>query len=367
MAEPAPWVWLCKPLVPPYRDGTSVLVRNIVRHLPPSWPAIYFGDPSAPMRAEGDRVLVARAMGYQPAALDKATMLMRLMAPGLARRPVHAFFAANRTSSLMLGMLGRLPRRRVVLHTLPGSAGAEVLVERLGRLDGVIVTSDHGRARLVEAGLHEDRVRRIHPGVELPPVAGLPLPERRVVLFAGDLDPHVVSCLVAVAQALASCPGYRLEIAARPKAHRDAALRDELCRALGPAIADGRARVRGEIDDMPALVESAALQLYLADHALRKVDLPLALLEGMAAGVPVALVDAPPVRELWEVGQRHGLQGCVRLPAHDPATAADAVVGLLQRPAELAALGAGARALVGACFSAAEMAAQYQREHERVS
>jgi glycosyltransferase involved in cell wall biosynthesis len=136
---------------------------------------------------------------------------------------------------------------------------------------------------------------------------------------------------------------------------------------LGPAILRGRVRLRGEVDDMPALLERAAIQLYVADHARRKVDVPFALLEGMAAGVPVAVVDAPPVSELWALGARHGTQGCLRLPARDPDAGADALVELLCRPADLAALGVGARALVCDHFTADAMARQYQREHERAS
>lgn len=366
---PEPWVLLSKPLRPPYRDGTSVLVRNLLRRLPPARAVVYFGDPGAPVRPHGDRVLAAAAMGWQPHALDKAAMLARLVGPGLARHPIHAFFAANRSSSLVLGALQRLPRRRVVLHTLPASAGAEALVRWLDRLDAVIVTSDHGRQRLVEAGLAEARVRRIYPGVEPEPdaLAGEPLERRRTVLFAGDLDPAVVERLVAVARGLARSPEWRLELAVRPKAYRDAELRRTLAERLGPAIAAGRVRLRGEVEDMPALVRSAAIQLYLADHARRKVDIPFALLEGMAAGVPVAVVDAPPVAEVLALGDLHQMPAGLRLPAHDPNAGADALVELLSRPAELAALGAGARALSCDHFSAQAMARQYQHEHARLA
>jgi glycosyltransferase involved in cell wall biosynthesis len=362
-----PWVLLSKPLRPPYRDGTSVLVRNLLRHLPPAQPLVYFGDPRAPVRPRGDRVLAAAAMGWQPGALDKAVMLARLLGPGLARNPIHAFFAANRSSSVVLGALQRLPRRRVVLHTLPASAGAEAIVRWLDRLDGVIVSSDHGRQRLVEAGLSEDRVRRIYPGVELPEPGGEPLSQRRTVLFAGDLDPAVVERLVAVARALEPLPQWRLEIAARPKADRDAALRRALRQRLGPALARGRVRLRGEVEDMPALLGRSAIQLYLADHARRKVDIPFALLEGMAAGVPVAVVDAAPVAELCTLGDRHGTPGALRLSARDPDAGAEALAELVQRPAALAALGAGARALVCDHFTAQAMARQYEREHARAS
>jgi glycosyltransferase involved in cell wall biosynthesis len=365
-----PWVLLSKPLRPPYRDGTSVLVRNLLRRLDPTRPVTYFGDPRAPVRPAGDRVLPAAAMAWQPGGLEKAVMLARLLAPGIVRHPIHAFFAANRSSSLVLDALARLPRRRTVLHTLPASAGAEAIVRWLDRLDGVIVTSDHGRQRLVEAGLAEARVRRIYPGVEPeedPEPAREPLDRRRVVLFAGDLDPAVVERLVAVARVLERHPEWRLELAVRPKADRDAELRRALAQRLAPAIERGRVRLRAEVEDMPALLRSAAIQLYLADHARRKVDIPFALLEGMAAGVPVAVVDAPPVAEILALGDLHGTPAGLRLPAHDPDAGAEALAELLSRPAELCALGAGARALVCDHFSAQAMAQQYQHEHARLA
>jgi glycosyltransferase involved in cell wall biosynthesis len=367
VAERGAWVLLSKPLVPPLRDGTSVLVHNLLRHLPASFPAVYFGDPKAPVRPRGDRVLPAAAMAWQPGVLDKAAMLARLLGPGLARRPIHAFFAANRSSSLVLAALQRLPRRRVVLHTLPASSGAEVIVRSLARLDGVIVTSDWGRARLLAAGLSEDRVHRIYPGVELPATTGEPLAARRTVLFAGDLDPDVAERLVAVARALEPLDDWCLEIAARPKAERDAEVRRALQARLGPALARGRVRLVGEVPDMPARFGRAAIQLYLAEHARRKVDIPFALLEGMAAGVPVAVVDALPVAELVALGARHGTPGALALPARSPAAAAEALAELLQSPARLATLGAGARRLVCDHFTAAAMAAQYQRQYERSS
>jgi glycosyltransferase involved in cell wall biosynthesis len=367
VAERGPWVLVCKPLRLPLRDGTSVLVYNLLRHLPAALPMVYFGDPRAPVRPQGDRVLPAAAMAYQPRVLDKAAMLARLLAPGLARRPIHAFFAANRSSSLVLGALQRLPRRRAVLHTLPASSGAEAVARHLDRLDGVIVTSDCGRQRLLEAGLSEDRVHRIYPGVELPEPTGSSLAERRTVLFAGDLDPDVAERLIAVARALERLDGWCLEIAARPKAERDAEARRTLRARLHPAIARGRVRLVGEVTDMPALLRRAAIQLYLADHARRKVDIPFALLEGMAVGVPVAVVDAPPVAELVALGVRHGTPAGLTLPARDPAGGAEALLELLQSPARLTALGAGARALVCDHFTAAAMAAQYQRCYERSS
>ncbi len=368
MASARAWVLLSKPLRAPLRDGTSVLVHNLVRRLPASLALAYFGDPHAPLRSAGDRVLPAAAMAYQPRALDKAAMLARLLSPALARLPIHAFFAANRSSSLVLGLLQRVPRRRVVLHTLPASAGAEAIAPQLARLDRVIVTSDHGRQRLLEAGLAEDRVRRIYPGVELPATTGPALAERRTVLFAGDLDAAVAERLVAIADALGRLDdGWCLEIAARPKAERDAEVRRELHARLQPAIDRGHVQLAGEVADLPARLERAAVQLYLADHARRKVDLPFALLEGMAAGVPVAVVDAQPVAELVTLGDRHGTAGALALPAADATAGAEALCELLQSPLRLAGLGVGARALVCDHFTAAAMAEQYVHEYERCS
>ncbi|MCA9706516.1 MAG: glycosyltransferase [Myxococcales bacterium] len=336
---PRPWILLCKPVRAPFRDGTSVLVRNMLQAMPADVPLAYFGDPAAPVRAAGDEVLPAGAMAYQPRLVDKARMLGRLATPRLSRLPIHSFFAANRASSQALEVLRRVPRRRAVMQTLPASTGAPAVARWLGRLDRVIVTSEWGRRSLVEAGLGEDRVARIYPGIDVPEaLAGPPVDQRRTILFAGDLDPEVGERLIEVARALRGAPQWRLEIATRPKGEAHAQVRRHLEQTLGAAIEGGQVSLLGEVPQMTELFDRAALQLYLASHARRKVDLPLVLLEGLARGVPVAIVDAQPVGELLAVARDRQQEIGLAL---DPARFGDAAASLLEAlddPARLRAM-----------------------------
>lgn len=363
----SPWLLLCKPVRAPFRDGTSVLVRNLLRALPSSFEAVYFGDPHAPIRRRGDRVLPASPLRYQPSLLDKVGIFARTLAPNQARLPIHGFFAANTNSSRALELLRRTPRRRPVIQTLPASTGAERVAGMLARLDRVIVSSNWGRARLIDAGLDPGRVVPIHPGVELPPtLETAPLPARRSLLVAGDLDPAVGQRLIALARALESRNDWCLDIATRPKGEQHEAVHRRLTQALQPALAAGRVRLHGEVEDMNALFDRAALQLYLADHARNKVDIPFVLLEGMARGVPVAIVDAKPVAELLELATSAKLDVGLRLGntlgSADAST--QALFAALDDPQRLEQMGSGARTLVERHFSASQMAASYHSLYE---
>ena len=368
MAAERPWVLLCKPVRAPFRDGTSVLVRNLLRQLPAEVATVYFGDPAAPVRPRGDRVVRAIAMAYQPSLVDKVKMLGKLMAPGMTRLPIHSFFAPNRASAHALDLLRRLPRRRPVLQTLPASTGVGSVAHVLARFDRVVVTSEWGRAQLLAARVAENRVVVVYPGVEVhdePP--GAPLGERRSVLFAGDLDDEVGARLLDVAAALRGAEGWCLEIATRPKGDRYAQVRARLQAELDDAIAAGRVRMVDEVHDMNELYDRAALQLYLASHARRKVDIPFVLLEGMARGVPVAVVDRPPVSELLSVADDAGLPIGLRLDPGRFREAADAIAAAAADPASLQRASAGALALTRSRFSAQEMAARYRGLYEELS
>ena len=368
MATIRPWVLLCKPVRAPFRDGTSVLVRNMLRRMPPEVELYYFGDPAAPVRTAGDQIVAATAMSYQPSLRDKVVMLAHMATPRLSKLPIHSFFAANKNSSRALDLLRRFPRRRPVLQTLPASTGAEALSDLFNRLDRVIVTSSWGREKLISAGVADSRVVRVYPGVELPDAApGLPVQERRALLFAGDLDPDVGERLIAIARALEHIEGWRLEIATRPKGEDHARVLRKLEQTLGAARDAGRVKILGEVSSMNELFDAAAMQLYLATHARKKVDIPFVLLEGMARGVPVAIVDADPARELLSVASEQGLEIGLSLDPQRFADAADSIVAAIDDPARLASMGAAARRVVLERFSAAEMAASYGDHYRELS
>ncbi|HEY0137923.1 MAG TPA: glycosyltransferase [Nannocystis sp.] len=362
---PRPWFIVSKPLRAPFRDGSTVLIRDLVTRMPGDRPLVYLGDPRRPLRTAADTILDHPAMSYSPGLLAKIRVLLAMLHPRRRHLPVQLCFTPNPITSRAVALLRWLQPRRVLVQSLMSAHGCEAWVPLLRPLDAIVVLSDHTRERLIGAGVDPSRVHRIYPAVasvtaDSPDeVAG-----RQRLLYAGDLDLEVAARLISVAHGLATpeLAGWSLTIACRPKSDSDAAARDRLRDALPDELASGRVRLLGEVDDMDALLRGASLQLYAADHVRRKVDLPLVLLEGLARGVPVVAVDADPVRELFTLGARVGLVPGAAAPA-DPEGFARVVAGLC-RPEALRAASSAAAALAAREFSLDRMVRCYVALHD---
>jgi hypothetical protein len=357
----ARWLLLSKPLRAPLRDGTTVLASTLVRALPDAIDVAYLGDPEAPLRPGHDRVLPALAVGYAPGLLDRARLLMTLMDPRLRKLGVHLFFSPNRASQTVLAGVRRTSPHRKFVQTIPASDGAEAHAAALRGLDAVVVTSEHARARLLGAGLEDDRLRCIHPGIAIPTHAERDPSVARRLLYAGDLDEAAAGRLRALARLLRrpELAGWRLTIAARPKSPEDARARASLRRELADDLADGRVELLAEVDDMDGLLRASTVLLYLADHVRKKVDLPLVLLEGLARGIGLAALDIDPLAEIFQLAAREHLDIGLELPPRDPERAAQSLAAAITDPARLRKWGADARELAVRCFGAERMAAQY--------
>lgn len=302
-----PWFLVSKPLRPPYRDGSTVLVRGLVEHMPPERRITHLGDPSHPLRPDVG-VISAPAMDYAPGLGAKARVLAAMMHPGRKSWPLHLFFTPNGLTSQVLSTLRRLQSRRLVVQSVMSAHGVESMVKWLRPLDAVIVLSEQTRGRLVAAGLSAEKVRRIYPGVEVVrPDAAKDVAERWRLLYAGDLDRAVADRLVEIGQALPTL-GWRMTIACRPKGPEDAAAREHLQAMLRPHMADGTVSLMAEVDDMDALLRKHSLQIFVADHVRNKVDVPLVLLEGLARGLPVLSLGGTPVGEIFTVARSRGAE-----------------------------------------------------------
>ena len=355
------WLWIGKPLRPPLRDGSTVLAADLSRAMPDDVDLAYLGDPEQPARP-GDRVLPAAPMGYAPTLGEKLRVLRILLDPAHRDRGVHFFFTPNRVTSTVVRALRRLWPRRLLVQSVMSSDGAAGWGPWLTPMDRVVTLSEHTRRVLVEsAGVDADRVRCIYPGVALPDRLA-PLPPRPTALYAGDLDPSVAERLVALGRALPA--GARLVIAARPKGERDAEARALLTEALAGPIAAGDVEVHAEVADMGALMDACSVQVFLADHLRRKVDLPLVLLEGLARGRGLVCADLPSLREIFAAAGELGVEAGVAVAVDGVAAAAAAA---LTDPARLRRWSDGARELACARFDRARMAqevAQLYRECE---
>ena len=350
-----------KPLREPFSDGSTVLVRTLVESLDPAQFLVYFGDPEGPLREAG-LVIESPAMGHSPSLLAKVRVLLGIVHPGHRKRPLHLFFTPNRLTSTVVAWLRRLQPGRPMVQSLMSAHGVERYVDLLRPLDTVVVLSEHTKARLQAAGMEAAKIRRIYPGVASKPVVeAAEIAERRRLLYAGDLDAAVVDRLLALAPALDApeLGGWTLTIACRPKGEDDQNQRRRLREGLAERIQAGQIELLGEVADMPALMASASLQLFVADHVRRKVDLPLVILEGLAQGVGLVSLDFAPLSEIFDRGEEQGLMPGVRVALTADAKALRVAVIEGVRGVAEGRFAPAAQELVRREFSSESMAASY--------
>jgi glycosyltransferase involved in cell wall biosynthesis len=247
-----------------------------------------------------DSHLVAQKGSYDPRVLPHVRALVRELAPDVV---VGHDYKAN----LVLA-LGAGKRPRVAL--VHGYTAEDVKVRLLEAFDRrvvraanvVVVVSDALRDLFAEANVPPEKIHRITNGVNVDRVAEAARAGRdevrgawgfgeddRVVLVLGRLSPEKGQDLAL--EAFASlAPAHA---SARLVLVGDGALRPTLeARARAPDL-DGRVRFEGWRDD-PWRCLGAADAFLLPS---RREGLPLALLEAMAARVPVVATDVGAVRD----------------------------------------------------------------------
>jgi hypothetical protein len=411
--SPPRWLLVSRPLIGPVLDGGPALLRELIPELPPE-PVSYFGDHRRPLRRPslGDELIhVPRLPGRLADSganelLERGAIAAALLGAEHRRQPLHLFFDAgpltervaaglvaahgptSSTSLVERASLGarawlslagsmiraRQPRAAAgrrpapVVQTLTCTTGLETCAHLLEALDAVVALSDDTRSRLLAAGLPSRIVHRIHPGVRSDtPIANVTeLSRRQAILYAGELDVGATDRLIELARTLSE-PGMRawtLIIACRPDDVVDHDQRIRLGRELAGAIGSGRVELHGEVPDLRALQRRCAIQLWLADKVHRRLDLPLALLDGLACGLALVTLDRAPVRELLTVAEQRGRDIGFRVdPGLGPSALVAAITSLTEHPEQLLRRSEDASALVRDAFSSARMAADVAALH----
>ena len=230
----------------------------------------------------------------------------------------------------------------------------------LRRFAGVAAVSAGVAERLTAAGVRRRKIHMIRNGVDLQLLsrihrsqakeAAAPL---RIGIVARLSPEKGVDLFVSMAALLAhDLPQAQFLVAG------DGPERSQLEGMIANLGLEKRVTLLGRQENMPAFYQ----QLDLLVLASRNEGLPMAVLEGMASGLPVV---ATRVGELPEVVE-DGRTGYI-VPTEDPQELATAVRKAVVDPGRLRSMGAGARERVTTDFSAERMAADYLAFYRSVS
>ncbi len=223
----------------------------------------------------------------------------------------------------------------------------------------VAAVSGEVRRRLLRAGVREGRIELIRNGIDLGAFSlrqgayqGRPHREQGLrVGLVGRLDREkgIDIFLRASVQVLKEEPLARFAVAGEgPDRAKLQSLIEEL--GIGASVA-----LLGRQEDMRAFYNSLDLMV----SSSRQEGLPIALLEGMASGLPLVATAVGEVPSLV----KHGETGLLVEPG-DVEALSMAIVKLLREPLLRERYGAAARARIASEFSAERMAAGYMRLYE---
>ncbi len=357
-------LFVSKPIVPPFRDGTKCLVRDVSLNLQEFRP-IVMSTRSAPPLGASTAVELAPAYsssgGFSPTWRENARAALWLLARSRADL-WHFVFAPNPRTSQAARWLKRL-RRIPVVQTVASPPRSFEPVEALLFGDIVVAQSRWTRDQFLAAGAAECGYRiEVIP----PPIGAVPLRSEEAIraqrhelsvpdgaplfVYPGDLE--VSSGAEAVATAatavLRELPDAVFVFACRAKTPAAPRLGEALVRRLGAE----RARFSSDPTDVLALMAGATAILFPVDDLWGKVDLPISLLEAMVLGVPIVV---------WDQGPLCDLEGVIRLPPGDSPALVRTTLELGRSPELRSRVIADQRRSVRDHFSASRVAAQYEQ------
>ncbi len=354
--------------------GVEMLLLNLFRHFDPAVvrPRLVCLREAGPLAAD------FRAAGFEVETLDRAgkfdwRTLPRLVASLRADRTDAVLVAHHHRASLALGrlaaLIARVPVNIVAAHDMDlTSIGRRVLppwaVRTLGVSDAlVLLAASQGEYLRSQEGVGRHAWESVRE-VVIP--NGIVLPERpgpaeraqaRTVLgaAAGDVVVGVVGRLSAqkahhvlfeaVAKCLPDVPSLRLAVIG------DGELRSQLQDTAERLGIGHRTTFLGTRRDIPQLLPGLDVSCLSSVHE----GVPIALMEAMAAGVPIVASDCGAISDIVEDGEQGYL-----IPVGDVDRLADRLRLLASDPGLRARLGQAARARAERDFGIEQTARAYE-------
>ena len=311
-------LFISKPIAPPFHDGSKCLVRDVARHLTRIEP-IVMSTPGAPelVRAEGTRAVRAVAAYGAPGAFTPAfSANLRAAAWVLlgSRASVWHFVFAPNTRTSSAGKLLKRLRRVPVVQTIASPPRSFDNPNDLFFGD-VLVAQSAWTRRAVQLSYEGARLAPPRLAVIPPPVPELSPPsaedvlsvrrslalsaEQRYLIYPGDLETSSgADATAALAERIPSVLPDLLTVFAY---RRKTARATEVAARLSARLPRASTRFVQNAPNILALLAGAAAVVFPVDDLWGKVDLPIVLLEAMALGVPVVVLEQGPLCDLGGV------------------------------------------------------------------
>src|SRR6187551_1145808 len=311
-------LFVSKPMSPPFRDGSKCLVRDLTMHVDQVHPHVMSTRAGATelMDHATLHAVYSDAGRFAPGLRQNLQAFAWLL--GSRRFDLwHSVFAPNPKSSRALSALSRI-RSTPVCQTIASPPRHFDHPERLLFGDVVVAQSAWTQKQFLNA--YSDSGQLAPNIVEIPPpcppvVTPTPLQVSEVrrelgldaddvlLVYPGDLEvSSAARFLVSLATAWRDAlPRAKLLIAYRDKTERSA----EMARDLQQIADPERVIFRQNVPDILGVLAASSAVLFPVNDLYGKVDLPIVLLEAMALGTPVLVLDQGPLRSL---------KGALRLP-----------------------------------------------------
>lgn len=351
-------LFVSKPVVPPFHDGSQVLVREIAAGLTQVRARVCgVAGQSDWGRALGLDVVpvYGHPGGFAPALFDNARVLALLLAD--RRSDVwHFVFAPNRRSCQVARGL-KLLRRVPMLQTIASPPRDFADIDELLFGDLVVVQSEWTKRRILAQSQRGANLVLVRPPLGQVPT---PSPEaiaavrdrlglkpgQRAFVYPGDLEFSRGADRVAAAAERLQASDSVFVFACRKKTSRAEGVEAALRHRLNPE----RVRFAGELPSLLPLLAAASAVVFPVEELFAKVDIPIALLEAMALGVPLVVADTGPAAEL---------RGPLQVKLGDP-DALLAALGRLDTPGVRHAVIEAQKEQVANEFSAKVVAGRYE-------
>lgn len=336
---------ISKPIAPPWNDSSKNLVKDLALygqrfhyHLMTPIDAREQLLHCQSLNEETITEEIYPAKGaYAPSLQQNLRVLKRLVKPD----PIslyHFFFAPNPKSSLSAAAIMAIKRKKKTIQTVCSKPRSLRHIKSLLFAERIIVLSKHTQSTLLNSGIKPEKLHHIRPGIALPdPISDSTRQnirnqyqiksDERVIIFPGDYQFSSAAQTFAHAIAHVKTPNTRFIFACRIKEDASLAIEAEIDQNLRQAGLRDRVIMRREVPDILNLLGSSDLCVLPAEDLYAKMDLPLVLIEAQALGLPMVIVDRPPLNELLvrpEIGQA--------IPPKDPIALAHAIDEELLNP-----------------------------------